>query len=245
VAIAVAASVSSLAPALVLLGLAGVGSVLVEVNGITLLQRSAANDVLGRVFAVLETIVLGALALGSVAAPGLVSWLGPRTALVATGLVMPVLLVPLWPALRRIDAAAEPAEEPLELLRGIGIFAQLPEPVLERLASAATIVTAAAGQPVVSQGELGHHFYAIASGRAAVELAGGAESRELGPGDFFGEIALLRDVPRTATVRALEELRLFAVARADFLAAVTGHAPTLEAAESVVVSRLPAGALLG
>jgi CRP-like cAMP-binding protein len=77
-----------------------------------------------------------------------------------------------------------------------------------------------------------------------VELEDGA-TRELGAGDFFGEIALLRDVPRTATVRALEPLRLYAMARDDFLAAVTGHAPTLAAAENVVTSRLPAGALLG
>jgi CRP-like cAMP-binding protein len=99
-------------------------------------------------------------------------------------------------------------------------------------------------QPAVSQGEAGHHFYVIAEGRAAVEVDG-AESRELGPGDGFGEIALLRDVPRTATVRAVEPLRLYAVERDEFIAAVTGHAPTLAAAENVVLSRLPASASLG
>jgi len=71
----------------------------------------------------------------------------------------------------------------------------------------------------------------------------GAESRELGRGDFFGEIALLRDVPRTATVLAVDPLRLYAVERDEFIAAVTGHAPTLEVAEDVVSSRLAAGAL--
>jgi CRP-like cAMP-binding protein len=95
---------------------------------------------------------------------------------------------------------------------------------------------------VVTRGDPGHHFYVVAAGRAEVELAG-EERRELGQGDSFGEIALLRDVPRTATVRALDALRLFAIARDDFLAAVTGHAPTLEAAESVVVSRMPVGSL--
>jgi MFS family permease len=238
------AAVSSLAPALALLALVGIGAILTEVNGITLVQRSAENDVLGRVFAVLESLILGAMALGSVVAPALIGWLGPRSALLATGAFLPALLLPLWPTLRRVDAEAAIAAEPLGLLRGIEIFTQLPEPVLERLASGATTVSIAPFHPAVSQGEAGRQFYVIAEGRAAVEIDG-AESRELGPGDFFGEIALLRDVPRTATVRALEPLRLYAVERDEFIAAVTGHAPTLAAAESVVTSRFPAGALLG
>jgi CRP-like cAMP-binding protein len=136
------------------------------------------------------------------------------------------------------------AEEPLELLRRIEIFAELEEPVLERLAKGATAISTAAGQVVVAIGEVGNHFYVIATGRAAVELEDGS-TRELGPGDFFGDIALLRDVPRTATVRAIEPLELYAIARDDFLAAVTGHDPTLALAETIVVSRLPAGALQG
>jgi signal-transduction protein with cAMP-binding, CBS, and nucleotidyltransferase domain len=179
------------------------------------------------------------MALGSIIADPLINWLGPRGALIATGASLPVLLVPLWPALRRIDAEADVASEPLELLRGIEIFAQLPEPVIERLAAGATTLTVAPFQPVVSQGEAGRQFYVIAEGRASVEIDG-AESRELGPGDYFGEIALLRDVARTATVRAVDQLRLYAVERDDFIAAVTGHAPTLAAAESVVAARLPA-----
>jgi MFS family permease len=244
VPLALVAGVSTLAPALVLFGILGAGSVLVEVGGITLLQRSAENEVLGRVFSVLETAILGALAVGSLVTPAIVSWLGPHGALIATGVFVPILLVPLWPSLRRIDAEAVIAEEPLELLRRIEIFAQLPEPVLERLAQSAATVSTAADQVVVSRGEVGSHFYVIASGRVAVELDDGT-TRELGRGDFFGEIALLRDVPRTATVRAVEPLRLFVVERDEFLLAVTGHAPTLAAAETIVTSRLPAGALLG
>ena len=243
VPLALAALVSTLAPALVLMGALGVGSILVQVNGITLVQRSAENEVLGRVFAVLQTLMLASLAVGAVATPALVSWLGAHGALVAVGVFAPALLLPLWPALRRVDAEAEPALEPLELLRGIEFLAQLPEPVLERLAGGATPVAAAAGQPVVSRGDPGHHFYVVAQGRAVVELDG--SQRELGPGESFGEIALLRDVPRTATVRAVDELKLYAIARNDFLAAVTGHDPTLAAAENVVTSRLPAGALAG
>jgi MFS family permease len=242
--IAVVAATSSLAPALVLFGVLGAGSVLVEVGGITLLQRSAENEVLGRVFAVLETTILAALAVGSLLAPALVHLLGARGALVVTGVFVPVLLLPLWPSLRRIDAEAVIAEEPLELLRRIEIFAELEEPVLERLAKGATAVSTAAGQVVVAIGEVGNHFYFIATGKAAVELEDGA-TRELGPGDFFGEIALLRDVPRTATVRAVEPLELYAIGRDDFLEAVTGHDPTLASVENIVTSRLPAGVLQG
>jgi hypothetical protein len=236
--------VSSLAPALLLAGVLGVGSVFCQVNGVTLLQRSAENEVMGRVFAVFESMLLGGLAIGSIATPGLVSWLGLKTTLIAVAAFVPVLVLWLWPSLRRIDAEAVIAEEPLELLRRIEIFAQLPEPVLERLAAAATPISVAADGVVVSRGEVGNHFYAIAAGKAGVELDDGT-TRELGPGDFFGEIALLRDVPRTATVRALEPLRLFALERDEFLTAVTGHAPTLATAETVVMSRLPAGALAG
>jgi MFS family permease len=244
VPLAIAAAVSSLAPALILIGALGVGAIFFQVNSVTLIQRSADNEVMGRVFAFLGSLVLGGMAIGSVVAPLLVDWLGARGALIATGAFVPVVLVPLWPSLRRIDDEAVIAVEPLELLRRIEIFADLPEHVLERLAAGATSISAAADQVVVSRGEVGNHFYAIAAGRAVVERDDGT-ARELGPGDFFGEIALLRDVPRTATVRALEPLHLFAVEREEFLTAVTGHAPTLAATENVVTTRLPAGALAG
>ena len=237
------AAVSSLGPDLVLAGALGVATIFVQVNSVTLLQRSAENEVMGRVFAVLESLIMGGMAAGSIAAPGLVGLLGSRGALIATGALLPVLLVWLWPSLRRVDAEAAIAAEPLELLRRIDFFALLPEPVLERLAGGATAVSVAPFQSVVTQGETGNHrFYVIAEGRASVEIDD-AESRELGPGDFFGEIALLRDVPRTATVRAVDPLRLYAVERDEFIAAVTGHGPTLEAAEVVVTSRLATGAL--
>jgi MFS family permease len=242
--LALTAAVSTLAPAIVLMGALGIGSILVQVNSVTLLQRSADNDVLGRVFAFLQSLMLGTLAIGSLVTPAIVSWLGSRGALIAVGAIGPLVLIPLWPSLRRIDAESVIAEEPLELLRRIEIFAELPEPVLERLAASATSVSVAAGGVVVSRGEVGNHFYAIGAGKAVVELDDGT-TRELGPGDFFGEIALLRDVPRTATVRALEPLHLFAVERDEFLIAVTGDAPTLATAENIVTTRLPAGALAG
>ena len=241
--IALLALWSNLGYGIALVALIGLGNTLVDVSSMTLLQRIANDEVLARVFGVLESLILASLALGAVMAPAIISGLGPRGTLVAVGLFLPVLLVPLWRRLAAIDRTAAVAAAPLARLREIPIFAPLPAPALERLAGLAEEVLVPAGEPVFSQGEHGDRFYVIESGRAAVEVDG-APARTLGPRDFFGEIALLRDVPRTGTVRALEELRLFALERDDFIAVVTGHAPSLEAAESVVATRLPASAAI-
>ena len=94
-----------------------------------------------------------------------------------------------------------------------------------------------AGTEVIRQGDPGDRFYVIESGRLRVTVDG-APAGELGPGEFFGEIALLRNVPRTATVTAETESRLHALDREEFLAAVTGHAPSARAADAVVGARL-------
>jgi hypothetical protein len=239
--IALAALWSNLAFGVALFVVIGAGSTLVDVAGMTLLQRSAGEEVLARVFGVMESIILGSLALGGLVAPALVALLGPRGALVATGSFLPVLLLFAWPAVRRVDAQARVPTEPLELLRSLPLFAPLPATVLERLASALVELDVPALTEVVTQGAAGDRFYVVRSGRATVEVDG-AETGELGPGDFFGEIALLRDVPRTATVRALDRLSLYALERDDFLGAVTGYAPSRAVADSIVASRLPAAA---
>jgi MFS family permease len=225
--------------ALLLVAAIGIGNTLADVAGMTLLQRTAADEVLGRVFGVLESLILATLAIGAAIAPALVSALGIRTTLVLAGLVLPAVVLLLAPKLRAIDAASGVPAEALELLRSIDFLGALPTPVLERLSIAATPVTVRAGETVFSRGDSGDRFYAIASGRVAVDVDEG-DARELGPGEFFGEIALLRDVPRTATVRALDDVRLYALERDAFIAAVTGHAPSHEAADHVVAVRLPA-----
>jgi MFS family permease len=238
-ALAVLAASTNFTVALLLFGAMGAGSTLVDVNGMTLLQRAAPADVVGRVFGVLQSTMLAAIALGSLVTPLLVAALGARWTFVAFGLVLPLAVLPTWRRLTEIDATARVATEPLELLRAIPIIAPLPLPVLERLASLAAEVRAPAESAVIEQGQAGDRFYVIADGTAAVEIDG-TRTSTLGPGEFFGEIALLRDVPRTATVRAVDELRLYALERDDFIAAVTGHAPSREAADSVVASRLQA-----
>ncbi len=220
---------------LVLLALVGIGETISDVAGMTLLQRIAPEDVLARVFGVFNTLVLVTLAVGALIAPGLIHLLGTRGTLIAIGVLLPALVVLTSRRVVALDREATVPERQLELLRALPLFAPLPPPELERLAHALVPVEVAAGTAVVTEGEPGDRFYVIDAGRAVVETE---TPRELGPGDFFGEIALLRDLPRTATVRALESLQLFALDRDDFVSTVTGHAPSAEAAESVIAARL-------
>ena len=223
--------------ALVLLGIVGIGNTLVDVSGMTLLQRAAPEDVLARVFGVLESLLLVTPALGAAVAPLLLNWLGTRGALIVAGALLPLLVVPAWPALRRIDLAARVPVERLNLLRGNPIFAPLPESTLEQLADSLEPVRVPAGQEVVRQGEGGDRFYLVEEGTLDVAVDGG-RVQELGPGESFGEIALLRDVPRTATVTARTDAVLYALERGPFISAVTGFGPSLSAAEGVIGMRL-------
>jgi hypothetical protein len=225
---------------LVLLAVVGIGNTIVDVSGMTLLQRSAPDDVLARVFGVLESILLFTVALGAIAAPLLLNWLGTRGALIVAGSVLPLVVIPAWPRLNAIDRAAEVPVERLEFLRANPIFAPLPGSTLEQLAGALEEVHATVGEEVVRQGETGDRFYLIKAGTLEVYIDGKLV-QSLGPGDSFGEIALLKDVPRTATVKARAEAVLYALDRRHFLAAVTGFGPSLSAAEGVIGMRLGTG----
>jgi MFS family permease len=240
-ALALLAASNVYAIALVLFAVMGVGSTLVDVTGMTMLQRTAPPHVLGRVFGVLQSLMLATLAVGSLMTPLLISWLGARQTFVAVGVLLPALALLSWRRLTTIDATSHVAVEPLGLLRAISIFAPLPEAAIERLASIAAETRFLPGARVFAQGDPGDRFYVIADGTASVEIDG-TEKTRLAVGDFFGEIALLRDVPRTATIVATDALRVFGLERDDFIAAVTGYAPSREAADSVVAARLPAGA---
>jgi hypothetical protein len=222
--------------AFLLLGLLGVGNTLVDVAGVTLLQRAVPDDVLARVFGVLESLTWGTIALGSIAASGLVAVLGGRGALVVTGALLPVLTALTWRQLAALDARP-PDEAALALLRGVPMFAPLPPAVIEALAGAFVPVSVSAGEAVVSRGEAGDRFYVIERGEAEVEV----ERREpvvLRRGDYFGEIALLAGVPRTATVRARTLVEARALRGDAFVAAVTGHAQSADAADLVIATRL-------
>jgi MFS family permease len=216
----------------------GLGEALMEVAALTLIQRLAPDRVLARVLGMLEASTVAALAVGSVLAPVLLSVLGTRWSLVVTGAVLPAAVLVLLPALRALDRRAVVADPTrLALLRRTSIFASLADAPLETLARQFEPVAQADGAVVVREGEPGDRFYVVESGELRV-LQGGAEVRRLAAGDFFGEIALLRTSPRTATVVAEGPVQLLALEREPFIACVTGHAPSRAAAEEAVVRRL-------
>jgi MFS family permease len=224
-------------PAFVLIGLAGLGLTLVDVAGFTLLQRAVPEEVLGRVFGVLHSTFYTSGGIGAVVAPVLINSIGIRAALIVTGALIPAVTLPVFGMLARIDQTLTVPTAELERLRAIPMFAPLPAPALESLASSLNRVQIGAGEPVFHQGDRGDRFYIIDTGEIEIEIDG-REANVLGPGDSFGEIALLRDIPRTATARGRKETRLYALERDAFLGAVTGHAASSEAAEGVVVARL-------
>jgi MFS family permease len=231
------AALPSAAMALAMLGVIGIANTLGDVSGFTLLQRAVPEHVLGRVFALLESILLGAMALGGVVIAPLIGPLGPRGALLVTGAFLPLMTALAWPTLRGLNEAAAPPREWLDLLRALPVFAPLPETKLEQLAFRLAPMSFATGETVFEQGQHGDRFFVIASGNVEV-LVDGRQVRRQGRGEAFGEIALLRAVPRTATVRALEEIELLALGRDEFIAAVTGYEESAAAADAAVGARL-------
>jgi MFS family permease len=224
------------APAFIFLAVVGLGNTLVDVSAFTLLQRAVPDEVLARVFGAVQALWVGAIGIGAIIAPLLISALDVRGALVVTGALLPILATLLRPRLSPLDEVPV-LERELQLLRGIEIFKPLPPPVLESLAHALVPVHVEAGREVFREGELGDRFYIVADGEVEIVQNGKVVNLE-GPGEFFGEISLLRDVPRTATVRAKTEVELRALERDEFIGAVTGHAASAEAADSVVATRL-------
>jgi len=242
VPIALVAAAPHRLTALLLLAAVGVGNALEDVAGIALLQRLASDDLLGRVFGVLFGAATAGMGIGAILAPALISGLGVRGALVATGAFLPALVALSWRALRQIDGAADAPTEALALLDRVPMFTPLPLAAKEQLAKSLVRVSVPAGGEVIAEGDTGDRFYIVGGGRLQV-TRDGRELRELAAGDSFGEIALLRDVPRTATVTASRDAELYALERADFIDAATGHAAGRAAGEEIVRERLAVSAL--
>jgi MFS family permease len=226
----------STAVALIAFGLIGFANIICDVSGFTILQRGTPSEVLARVFGVLHSLIYATVAAGAVIAPVLVNAFGVRWTLVVVGLLLPILAILTHASLVRIDR--EPADpRGLELLQNIPMFSPLSPPVLEQLAAGLAPVSASAGEEIIRVGDHGDRFYVVSSGEVEVFVDGRPPKRE-GEGTYFGEIALLRDVPRTATVRAATDVELYALDRDDFLPAVTGHAGSAQAAEAVIGARM-------
>lgn len=223
--------------ALGLLAAAGLGRLLMDVAGRTLLQRVAPDRLLTRVFGVLEGMQTAALAIGAIVAPALIALAGQRGAFVVAGAVVMVVAVALWRPLRRGDDVGVARPQELALLRGQPIFAPLGPAELEHLAANLVPLHVGAGTVIIRQGEPGDHFFIVVDGRVAIDVDG-RPVRQEGPGESFGEIALLRNVPRTATVRAVAETELMSLERRAFLEAVTGQPASASVADAVVRRRL-------
>jgi hypothetical protein len=220
-----------------LLVLLGVGYGLIEVAGLSLMQRLSSEDTLARAFAVVESSYWLTTGLGAVLAPVVIALIGAKGALLAVGACLPIIVALRWAALWRLEAGAEVPEREFGVLRALPAFAPLPIAAVETAARRAIEVRVAPGDPVIREGDDAGRFYVVADGWADVDC-GGRVVAARGPGEFFGEIALLRGVPRTATVTARSELVLYALERDAFLFALGAHPRSAEAVHGTAAHRL-------
>jgi MFS family permease len=225
------------AAALFFLAFVGVGNALVDVAGFTLIGRLAPDVVLARVFGVLESLVAVSIGVGAVLAAAMIAWFGIPAALIAIGLLCPLLAVLSVRRLRRMDRSVVVLDVDIGLLQRVPMFDPLPLPAIEQLARGLESLEVPAGRAVVTEGEIGDRYYVIESGEADV-LGDGRIVATLGPGEGFGEIALLRSTRRTATVVARSSLTLRALGSDRFISAVMGYTPSARAAAAGVEDQL-------
>ena len=217
--------------AMAMLAAVGAGNALIDVAGFTLIARIAPVHVLARVFGVLESVAALSVGLGALLTPWVMATLGLRTALVVLGLLTPVAVALSWQRLRSLDTLMGARDD--DLLRGVPLLGALSLPALETVARQLDHVVVPSGATVFEQGDPGDRFYVVVAGVAEVVGDGRPITRH-GPGESFGEIALLRRLPRTATVRAVEELRLESLRGDRFLAVMTGSSRGHAAASTQV-----------
>jgi Na+/melibiose symporter-like transporter len=229
-----------LAGTMALLAVVGASHALLETASRTLLQRSVPAQLLGRVFGVLEGLMMAGYALGALLVPLLVHLGSSRLALLGVAAVLPLAAAAGGRGLVTLDAEAPVPVVQIALLRSIPLFAELPAPATEGLAAALTPAEIPAGTVLIRQGEPGDAYYAIAAGELDIQQDGHF-LRRCGRGDGVGEIALLRDVPRTATVTAHTPATVYRLNREPFLTAVLGHAPTHQQARRIADTRLATG----
>ncbi|MEA2634512.1 MAG: hypothetical protein QOH92_1279 [Chloroflexota bacterium] len=227
--------------AVVLLATVGVGNLIEDVAGFSILQRIAPDRTMARILGVFEALIRVTNGLGAVITGFLVVAVGPRLSFLTAGALLPILVAVAWRQLRRLDTVGAVAPERLALLKQSPLFAPLSVIALERVARRLHPDEVAAGVEIVREGDPGDQFYLVEDGELQV-MHGPAVVNQLKAGDHFGEIALLRGAPRSATVRAVTPSRLLRLESGDFLAAVTQHAASSDRLESIVAARLDASA---
>jgi MFS family permease len=223
------------AAAVVLLAIVGAANSVEDVAVFTLLQRLVPNEMLTRVLGLVWGLAMGGVAIGSMVAPAVVTAIGPRPAFVFVGSILPLLALLTYRKLVEIDRTVAPAPE-LELIDHVPMFAPLSIATKEQVAASLLPVSVPAGEVVIRAGDAGDRFYIVGDGELDIDAGGRHTTAH--EADYFGEIALLRDVPRTATVKAAVDSKLYALRRADFLSAVTGHSAAHAAGEAIAETRL-------
>jgi Cyclic nucleotide-binding domain len=219
------------------------GAAVLEMATRTLLQRAVPSQLLGRIFGVVEGVTMAGLAIGSLYTTLLIHLGGPKAALIGVAAILPVGLAMFGRPLLTLDAHATVPVVEIALLRSLPHFAALPGAALEGLARSLERVDLPPNTVVIREGDRGDRFYAVAKGELEVTLAGRHLSMQQ-RGDGIGEIALLRNIPRTATVTTVTDVTLFALDGNAFLAAVTGHMGTRVAVDAVTNAHLARGAEL-
>ena len=227
---------SQAAGALLLLAVAGAARSLFDVAGRTLLQRTAPPDVLARVFGILEAVIMAGSAVGALIAPLLVNLGGATLAIAGVGAMLPLLALLGGRRLFGLDASAHVPVVEIGLLRSLQLFSALPPPQIEGLARSLEPLSVTVGAAIVTQGEDGDRYYAIAEGELEI-VRDGVRVNTLGRGEGFGEIALLHEVPRNATVKALTAAKLYALEKEPFLEVLTGHPAAMKTAAAIVAAR--------
>lgn len=233
--LAATSALPTLAP--VFLATTGAGGTLTDVSGRTMLQRLIPDEKLTRSFGVLEAAYMGFEGIGAFVSASLAIAIGPRWTLLIAGSLLPVTGFLVRRKLRSIDVGPRVPAEDLALLHRTPFLSPLPGAALERVARNTVPMLIPEGTVLMREGDVGDRFYCVADGELEV-TSGGRRLATLRSGDHVGEIALLRDVPRTATVTALSQARLLSLERDEFVRAITGHAPAREAADAVASERL-------
>jgi Cyclic nucleotide-binding domain len=236
-ALALIGATPSVAAAAVLIGTVGLAGAVFDVTGRTLLQRSVPSDAIAGSFSILEALMDFGLVLGVILVRVTIAIGGIKAALFAPAVVALLLIGGLWRRIQKVDAFATVPQVEIQLLRSISIFAALPAPSLEGIARDLEALTVSQGTVVIKEGERGDCYYAIAKGELAVSRDC-QFLRMMSRGDGFGEIALIRSVPRTSTVTAATDASLYTLDRELFIQAVTGHATAISAAEKVISRHL-------
>jgi CRP-like cAMP-binding protein len=223
--------------AVAFLAILGGGNALFDVATYTILQRLVPDEYLSRIMGLLFGLVMATVAIGSIAVPPLIESIGIRPALLVVGAFLPLVTVISLRRLLAIDRRAPVHTEEVALLRSVPMFASLSVAASEYLAKNAEEVEVHAGRVLISEGETGDRFYVVSHGQFDVSRSGRRVSTQ-GAGGFFGEMALLRDIPRQATVKATEDSSVYAFRGKDFIAAVTGHCLSDRTAQDLVEARL-------